>query len=210
MSMGGRGTQQDISKRAHRTDFMDIASWNIDPDWIYYPAAALLVIVCVAAWLTTLFTVPGNWIVVALAAGFAWLFPLAAGRGLTWTTVLVLVGVALVGEVIEFVAGAAGAARQGASRRAVVLSLVGAGVGSILGLTVGTPIPIVGSFVMALLGGACGAFAGAYAGEYWKGRTDDERVAAGRGAFVGRLWGTVGKLAAGAIMLAIVAWDAFR
>jgi uncharacterized protein len=187
---------------------MDISSWHVDPVWVYYPSAVLLLLLCVVAWLTTLLTMPGNWIVVGLAAGFAWLFPAAEGRGITWTTVFVLIGIAVVGEIIEFTASAAGAAKQGASRRAVVLSLVGAMVGSIVGLAVGTPVPIVGSFVMALLGGAAGAFAGAYLGESWKGRTDEERVAAGKGAFVGRLWGTVGKLAAGAVMLAIIAWDA--
>jgi hypothetical protein len=62
---------------------------------------------------------------------------------------------------------------------------------------------------MALVGGAAGAFFGAYLGEAWKGRPHDARVAAGRGAFTGRIWGTVGKLAVGAIMLVIVAWDAF-
>ena len=139
---------------------MDISSWHIDPVWIYYPSAVLLVLLCIGAWLLTLLTVPGNWIVVGLAAGFAWLFPAAAGRGITWTTVAVLVGVAVVGEVIEFGAGAAGAAKQGASRRAVGLSIVGAAVGSILGLAVGTPVPVVGSFVMAVLGGAGGAFVG--------------------------------------------------
>jgi uncharacterized protein YqgC (DUF456 family) len=189
---------------------MDIFSWHIDPAWIYYPSAVLLVLLCLAAWLTTLLTVPGNWIVVGLAAGFAWLFPAAAGRGITWTTVFVLIGLAIVGEIIEFGAGAAGAAKQGASRRAVGLSILGAAVGSIVGLAVGTPVPVLGSFVMAVLGGAGGAFVGAYIGEYWKGRGDEERVAAGKGAFVGRLWGTVGKLAAGATMLALVAWDAFR
>jgi uncharacterized protein len=187
---------------------MDISSWNIDPVLAYYPSAVLLLLLCIAAWLTTLLTVPGNWIVVGLAAGFAWLFPAAADRGITWTTVFVLIGVAVAGEIFEFVASAAGAAKQGASRRAIVLSIVGAMIGSIVGLGVGTPVPIVGSFAMALLGGAAGAFAGAYLGESWKGRSDEERVAAGKGAFVGRLWGTVGKLVAGAIMLAIVAWDA--
>jgi uncharacterized protein len=186
---------------------MDISAWQIDPAWIYYPSAALLLVLCVAAWLTTLLTVPGNWIVVGLAAGFAWLFPAAAGRGISWTTVFVLIGVATIGEIIEFAAGAAGAAKQGASRRAVGLSIVGAMVGSIVGLAIGMPVPVLGSFVMALLGGAAGAFAGAYLGESWKGRSDEERVAAGKGAFVGRLWGTVGKLAAGAVMLAIIAWD---
>jgi uncharacterized protein len=188
---------------------MDPSSWHLDPAWVYYPAALLLVVLCGAAWLTSLFTLPGNWIVVALAAGFAWLFPHEAGRGITWTTIWVSLLLAAAGEVIEFVAGAAGAAKQGASRRAVLLSLVGALVGSIVGLMIGTPVPVLGSFVMALLGGAAGAFAGAYVGEMWKGRSGAERLAAGRGAFAGKIWGTLGKLACGAVIVAIVAVDAF-
>jgi uncharacterized protein YqgC (DUF456 family) len=87
--------------------------------------------------------------------------------------------------------------------------MLGAIVGSMLGLMVGTPVPIVGSFVMALLGGAAGAFAGAYIGEGWKGQPEERRLAVGRGAFTGRIWGTIAKLAAGAIMLVILAWDVF-
>ena len=181
----------------------------MDPAWTYYLWATLLLAASVVAWLLSLVTLPGNWIVVGLAALFAWLYPHEAGRSVTWTTVAVLLGLAVIGEVVEFVAGAAGAAKQGASRRAVVLSIAGAIVGSIAGLAIGAPIPILGSFVMALLGGAAGAFLGAYLGEAWKGRTENERFAAGRGAFFGRIWGTVGKLAVGAIMLAILAWDAF-
>jgi hypothetical protein len=79
-----------------------ISAWHIDLVWIYYPSAVLLVALCIGAWLLTLLTVPGNWIVVGLAAGFAWLFPAAAGRGITWTTFAVLIGVALVGELLEF------------------------------------------------------------------------------------------------------------
>jgi uncharacterized protein YqgC (DUF456 family) len=188
---------------------MDFSSWNIDPVWIYYPSAVLLVVLCMGVWLLTLLTLPGNWIVVGLAAVFAWLFPVAAGRGISWGTVAVLAGVAVLGELIEFGAGAAGAAKKGASRRAVALSIIGAAVGSIVGLAVGTPIPVFGWFVLAVLGGAAGAFVGAYLGETWKGTSGDQRIAVGQGAFVGRLWGTVGKLAAGAIMLAIVIWDAF-
>ena len=188
---------------------MDISSWKIDPVWMYYPSATVLVLLCVGAWLTTLLTLPGNWFVVLLVAGFAWLFPVQEGRGIAWVTVGVLVGLAAVGEVIEFVAGAAGAAQRGASRRAVALSIIGAMVGSIGGLVVGLPIPVVGPLIVAILGGATGAFGGAYVGEYWKGKPEDERIASGQGAFVGRIWGTVAKLAVGAIMLAIVAWDAF-
>jgi uncharacterized protein YqgC (DUF456 family) len=181
----------------------------MDAAWVYYLWAVLLVVAAGAAWLLTLFTLPGNWIIVAAAALFAFLLPEEAGRGITWVTVGMLVGLAIVGEIVEFGAGAAGAAKQGASRRAIVLSIVGAMIGSITGLAIGAPIPILGSFIMAVLGGAAGAFAGAYLGEAWKGRTDEERIAAGKGAFLGRLWGTVGKLAVGAIMLVILAWDAF-
>jgi uncharacterized protein len=177
--------------------------------WVYYLWAILLVLACCVAWLATLVTLPGNWIIVGLAALFAWLLPIADGRGIAWKTVAVLAGLAVVGEIVEFVASAAGAAKQGASKRGVALSMIGAVIGSILGLTVGLPIPILGSFVMALLGGAAGAFFGAYLGEAWKGRAHEERVAAGRGAFSGRIWGTVGKLAVGAIMLVMVTWDAF-
>jgi len=183
----------------------------MDSAWLYYLWAVLLVLACCAAWLTTLVTLPGNWFIAGFAALFAWLIPEETGRGVTWTTVAVLLGLAVLGEVIEFGAGAAGAAKQGASKRGVALSMVGAIVGSILGLMAGVPIPIpvVGSFVMALVGGAAGAFFGAYLGETWKGRPEEHRVAVGRGAFAGRIWGTVGKLAVGAIMLAILAWDAF-
>lgn len=187
---------------------MDLSAWNLDLAWVYYPAVAVFFVLCVVAWLTTLFTLPGNWLVVALAAGFAWLFPHEQGRGIGWTVVAVSVGLAALGEVVEFVAGAAGAAKQGASRRAVLLALVGAMAGSILGVLVGAPVPVLGSFIMALLGGAGGAFAGAYLGEMWKGRTVDERIAAGQGAFIGKIWGTLGKLVCGAVMIAIVTADA--
>jgi uncharacterized protein len=182
---------------------------RMDAEWVYYLWALLLVVTSGFAWLLNLVAMPGNWLIVLAAALFAWLLPLEAGQGITWPTIFVLLGLAVAGEIVEFVAGAAGAAKQGASRRAIALSIVGAVVGSILGLGIGTPIPILGSLIMAVLGGAMGAFAGAYLGEAWKGRTESERAAAGRGAFVGRIWGTVGKFAVGAVMLAIVAWDAF-
>jgi uncharacterized protein YqgC (DUF456 family) len=177
--------------------------------WVYFLWALLLVLASGLAWLTTLFTLPGNWLIAGFAALFAWLIPVVDGRGVTWQTVFVLLGFALFGEIIEFGASAAGAAKQGASKRGIALSMVGAIVGSILGLTAGLPILIIGPFVGALIGGAAGAFFGAYMGETWKGRPEADRIAVGRGAFAGRIWGTVAKLAVGAVMLVILAWAAF-
>jgi len=179
--------------------------------WAYYLWAMLLVFASGISWLSTLITLPGNWFIAGFAALFAWLIPTSEGGGVSWKTVTVLCGLAVLGEVIEFGASAAGAAKQGASKRGIALSMVGAIVGSVLGLTAGAPIPlpIVAPFVMALMGGAAGAFFGAYIGESWKGRPEEQRVAVGRGAFTGRIWGTVAKLAVGAVMLVILTWDAF-
>lgn len=181
---------------------------RMNPEYVYYLWAVLLILVSVVAWLLNLVTLPGNWVMLGGAALFAWLLPATPERGIGWNVMIVLGVLAIVGEVFEFAAGAAGAAKQGASRRAVFLSMIGAVVGSILGITVGIPIPVVGPLVMAVFGGAAGAFVGAYLGEAWKGRDESARTAAGRGAFFGRIWGTIGKFAVGGIMLAIVAWDA--
>ncbi len=176
---------------------------------LYYLWALTLLAACGLAWLTNLIGLPGNWLILGSAALFAWLVPPDAAHGLSWTAVAVLAGLAILGEIAEFAAGAAGAAKEGAGKRSVALAMFGAFAGSILGIAIGAPIPVLGSFVMALLGGAAGAFFGAYLGEAWKGRPHDARVAVGRGAFTGRIWGTVAKLAVGAIMLVIAAWDAF-
>ncbi len=178
--------------------------------WWYYGWALVLVVTNILAWLSNLIAVPGNWIIVSFSVLFAWLVPTEADMpGIRWTTIAVLVALAIAGELIEFMAGAAGAAKQGASRRSIVMSIVGAVMGSSVGLVFGLPIPIVGSSIAAIVGGACGAFAGAYLGEEWKGRSPEETVRAARSAFSGRLWGTAGKLAVGAVMLLIVTFDSF-
>src|SRR3954463_6725211 len=141
--------------------------------WLYYLWAVALVFACGLAWLTTLVALPGNWLIVGCSALFAWLLSHDSSHGITWTTVAVLAGLAVLGEIVEFAAGAGGAAKQGASKRAIALAMIGAVIGSLLGIAIGLPIPVLGSFMMALLGGAAGAFFGAYLGEAWKGRPHD-------------------------------------
>lgn len=176
--------------------------------WLYYTLAALLLAGGVLCWLSNLFSLPGNWVLLGLVALFAFLAPETSDRGVSWTAVGIMAALAVIGEVIEFAAGAAGAAKQGASRRSILLSLVGGVAGSILGATAGIPIPVVGSMIGALLGGSIGAFAGAYFGEVWNEQTHSTGVAVGKAAFIGRLWGTVGKFAIGAVMLGVAAADA--
>ena len=171
--------------------------------WLYYTLALLLVCGCGVCWLSNLFSLPGNWLLLGLVALFAWLAPEESGRGIGWITVGILAGLAAVGEVLEFFAGAAGAAKQGAAKRSILYSLIGGMAGSIMGAMAGLPVPVIGSLIAALLGGSAGAFAGAYLGEKSIERPHGESMAVARGAFKGRLWGTVGKFAVGAVMLGV-------
>lgn len=200
------------SSRSQKNSLRETAHHRITSmgaDILYYVWAVLLVVACCGAWLTTFFALPGNWMMAGLAALFALLLGVEDGRGIGWVTVGVLLGLAALAELIEFAAGAAGAAKEGASRRAMVLALAGTVAGSLAGAIVGVPIPVVGPIVGALGGGAAGAFAGAYAGETWKGKSTPESIAVGKGALIGRLLGTLGKLLLGGVMLVIVAVDAF-
>lgn len=175
--------------------------------WIYYMLALLMLVGASLCWLTNLFSLPGNWLLLALVGLFA-LLVLSGPRGVSGRALVGLLVLAIAGEVIEFAAGAAGAAKQGASRRATVMAVVGAMIGSIAGAVVGLPIPLIGSMIAAVLGGAAGAFVGAYLGEQHAERGQRASLAVGKGAFIGRLWGTAGKLIVGAIMLVVAAVDA--
>ncbi|MEX0727934.1 MAG: DUF456 domain-containing protein [Planctomycetaceae bacterium] len=174
-----------------------------------YLYATILLLANAASWLANVFMLPGNWLIVGIAAVYAWLLPEDAQPRVSWNVVGIALALAVVGELVEFFAGAAGAAKQGGSRRGVVLAIVGAFVGSVLGAVFALPIPVIGPIVGALGGGAAGAFVGAWIGEAGTGRTHGERLAIGKGALFGRLWGTAGKLIIGVIMLVVVTVDSF-
>jgi uncharacterized protein YqgC (DUF456 family) len=168
-----------------------------------YVGLLLLLLALVAGWVTTVFSLPGTWLMVAAAALYAWLMPEDLRIALSWTTVGALLALAIVGEIIEFVAGALGVQRYGGSRRGAILAVIGSFFGAIVGAGVGLPIPVVGSIAGVLLGASTGAFVGALLGERWKGRDMDSSLLVGQGAFVGRLLGTVAKIAIASAMVAV-------
>lgn len=174
--------------------------------WLYYSATVLLLINNVAGFLLNVAAMPGNWLIVVGTALFCW-FVKTETHAVSWYVVGLLLLLAIVGEILEFAAGTATAAKTGASRRALALSVVGSIVGSLIGAIVGIPIPIVGSAVAAMVGGAVGAATGAALGEDWKGRDLEGTIQVGAAAFWGRILGTVGKVGVGAIMVVIATID---
>lgn len=169
---------------------------------IYFGLLLLLILVLAASWVMTLFSLPGNWLMVAVAAAFAYFEP-ASGPSISWKVVLVLAAMALFGEAAELVAAALGAKRAGGSRRGALLAICGSMAGAIVGGIVGLPIPVVGSMVAAIVGAGLGALAGAMFGEAWKGRSLDESWQVGRAAFWGRIVGTLAKTTIGSAMLVV-------
>jgi uncharacterized protein YqgC (DUF456 family) len=181
-------------------------AWN---QWLWILWLLLLCTINLLSWTSNLLSLPGNWLIVLATAVYAYFFPETEQSGIGWMGVGILVVLAILGEIVEFVAGAAMAGKRGASRRAMALAVVGTMVGSIAGAMFTIPIPILGPVIGALAGGAAGSFCGAWLGELWKGKSVDHGVHVGTGALLGRLLGTSGKLIAGAAMCVVAAVDAF-
>lgn len=159
--------------------------------------AVLLVLGCLVAWTTNLVTLPGNWMGVALLAAYSWLGPEQGRIAIGLSAVLTAFGFALVGELLEFAAGALGASRAGASRRSTVYAIVGSVAGAVLGAIVGTPIPVIGQALAAILFAGLGATAGAMYGEWTLGKSWRESWPIGHAAFWGRTLGTMAKMLVG-------------
>jgi uncharacterized protein len=158
-----------------------------------------LVLILGIGWVLTLVSLPGNWLILAVAAVYAWLTPDHTRWDLSWQLVGALAALALVGELIEALASAAGVRKLGGSRRSAVLSIVCSIIGALIG-TAAIPIPIVGT----ILGACVGAMAGAMLGESWKGSDLDMTRRVGWAAFWGRLFGSLAKIMVACIMVAVV------
>lgn len=170
---------------------------------IDYLWALLFVLTLVAGWLLTLFAMPGNWLMVVAAIVYAWLIPPEARTSLSWWYVGALIGLAIVGEILEFLAAALGARQGGGSKRGAFLAVLLSIPGAMLGAMLGVPVPVVGPILGVVLFAGLGALAGAMLGEQWKGKTMDESWQVGQGAFWGRVLGSLAKVAIASMMLAI-------
>jgi len=130
---------------------------------------------------------PGNWVLVATAAVVA-LIPKFGD--LSWTYFFIILGLAILAEVIESLLGLVVVAKKGGTRWGVIGSFLGGIAGVIVGSAVAPPFGGV-----AL--GFVGAFAGAVAGEYIREQRSDQAVRVGFWAFVGRSLAIMGKIACG-------------
>ena len=158
---------------------------------------AVVLIALNTVWLgLVLLGLPGIWLMVASAAVVVWW---QHGEGTPMfgvATLITIVALAVLGEILEFAAGAVGSRGAGGTRRGTVGALVGGLVGAIAG-TVLLPMPLLGS----LIGASVGAGLCALVLELTGGKAMRDSARTGLGAGAGRLLGTVLKL-----MVAAAAW----
>jgi uncharacterized protein YqgC (DUF456 family) len=166
--------------------------------WLYY---VLLLLILTAGVFVNVMLVPGLWLMVAAAAGYALLTHLGF---IGWKTLIALLVLALAAEIVELALGGAAAKKAGGGKLAMIGAVIGGIVGGIV-LTPMIPIPIVGTVV-----GVClGSFLGAMVAELAGGREMFHSLKVGAGAATGRFAGIVSKLAFGFVMWVIAAILAF-
>lgn len=163
----------------------------------------LLILALGSGWLLTVLGWPGNWLMVAASASYAWLVPDTERIAIGWPVVIASLVFAIIAEVAEFAASAFGVRRLGGSRRTATLSIIGSIVGSVVGLFIGVPVPLIGSLLGALIFAGLGAAGGAAFGEYLDGRHPRASLPVATAAFIGRLLGTAGKVVAATLILVI-------
>ena len=179
-------------------------------EWQTYVLAALFSLLALACLGLIPLGLPGMWLMIGFAALAQMLgtipFTSAASLHFGWALLGACIGIGVLAEIVEAVAGAAGAKYGGATRRGMVGAFIGGIVGAIF-FTGLLPIPIVGT----IAGGLVGAFAGAWIGEASAvaQRDPQHRFRAALGAAAGKLAGTFGKLAAGVVVWLLLVYGAF-
>lgn len=148
----------------------------------------------VAASLFVYLGLGGTFIIIGLALVHA----LVTGFDpITWKLLAVLLGLALLGEGIEFVVGTFYVAKRGASKQAVIGAFLGGLIGAVAGNGL---VPVIG----AILGSFLGGFGGAVLGEYYHREKIEPSLRVGGHAFLGRLLAILIKHAIALVMVFLV------
>jgi len=123
-------------------------------------------------------------------------------RTISLPFVLILLGIAILMEIIEFFMGAAMAGKYGSS----AWGMWGAIIGGLLGAIWGTPLfPLVGT----VIGGIIGSLVGAAFFEFLRFQDWQRALRAGWGAFLGSIGGRLLKVLAGIIMVVMIGFRVF-
>ncbi len=141
---------------------------------------------------------PGLWLMILGAAGYAWF----VSGSISWVTLTGITVLGIIAEVLEFTLAGRYTKKYGGSPRATW----GAIFGGLAGAVVGVPVPVIGSVIGAFVG----TFAGALVAELTRGASATLATRAAKGALVGRTVATALKIAFGLAIAVWTLWDAWK
>ncbi len=166
---------------------------------IPYPIAYILAMGFMSLLTFTLFlnifSLPANWIIVGFVGLWKYFNPDSINMDITFF--IILIGLAIIGEILEFALQVMKAKKYGSSSSGTWAGIVGAIIGAIL-------LAPLFFGIGALIGALIGAWIGSFIMEKAKGRPTNEATKAAFGAMVGRFLGTICKCGIGAVMLAVI------
>ena len=179
-------------------------------EWMSLLVALVFTVLGLGCLVLVVAGLPGVWVLIGLAVGVELLDhhyldgPNPETFG--WWAIGACVALALVGEVLELGAGAAGTKVGGGSRRGMVGAMIGGLIGAIV-FTPLIPIPVVGTLIGALVG----TFVGAAIAERSAQAPPDAQstLKAAGGATAGRLLGTLSKTMIAATVWVVLSVGAF-
>ncbi len=140
-------------------------------------------------------SLPANWLLLGGALLWKWLSP--PPHGLDMWVFAMLVGLALLAEVLEFCVQLWGSKRYGGTGRGTL----GGFIGGLLGAVLGAPFFFGLGALFGVLGGA---YLGCFVMELGLGRSFDEAGKAAKGTFFGRFWGLSIKFGIGVWMWIVI------
>jgi uncharacterized protein YqgC (DUF456 family) len=153
----------------------------------------LFYILLFSLYVTIFLGIPGGWIALAAIV----IFDLATGFSTVgWVLIVVMIAIAVLGEIVESFFGLVYVAQRGATKWGVLGAFVGGLAGAVGG---GFVLPFIGSILLGL----AGAFAGAVLFEYLYYRSMDRALQTGFSAFIGKLAAMFVKFALGLVVLGI-------
>jgi uncharacterized protein YqgC (DUF456 family) len=153
---------------------------------------ALFALLALVGLVLTPLGLPGLWVIVAGVLTYGWL---TESRTVSVGIIALVVGLAFLGELLEYWVGFRYTRIYGGSKSAGW----GALLGGIAGAIVGMPVPVLGS----VIGAFAGSFVGAVAFEWLHSRRGPTAVRAGWGALAGRAVSAAVKTALG-LVIAVV------
>lgn len=154
----------------------------------------LLIIAVLCSVCVTMIGLPGNLLVFLAALGYGYWEGFNRFGGMFFAFLLAAL---IVGETVEFFAGALGAKREKASGWTITAAVIGAITGAVVGTGV---FPFIGS----LLGAMAGAFAASFAVEYLITQDTDKASRVAKSVMIGQITGMVVKFAIGIGMVTAI------